>query len=121
MNKTLSETYLSWKGRISLSDYNKYYTLPFTILYLALYYIDERFGMTVTELKIGITSSAFWAVTLIPAIFLTIKRCHDRNRTGWFSLLIFVPIVFFWPIAELFFLKGKNENNKYNNFTTEER
>ena len=118
MNKEISERYFSWKGRTSLNDYHKYYTMPFTILYVALLLIDDHFGLTLTELKIGITSSIFWAITLIPAVILTIKRCHDRNRNGWFSLLFLVPIIFFWPIVELCFLKGKNENNRYNTMNT---
>ncbi len=54
-------------------------------------------------------------LVLIPAIILYIKRAHDRNKTGWFILLMLVPIVSFWPLIELWFIKGTNRPNNYGN------
>jgi uncharacterized membrane protein YhaH (DUF805 family) len=44
---------------------------------------------------------------------LGIKRCHDRGRSGYFILLNFVPLVNFWPLIELTFLKGDAGPNEY--------
>ena len=57
---------------------------------------------------------------LIVAIFSTgaivassIGRCHDRGKSGSFAWLLFVPILFLWPIVELLFLRGTVGPNKY--------
>lgn len=44
----------------------------------------------------------------------SVKRYHDRNKSGWFILIAAIPIV--GPIiqwVELGFLKGIDEGNKY--------
>jgi uncharacterized membrane protein YhaH (DUF805 family) len=53
------------------------------------------------------------AVTLYVAVALGIKRCHDRNRTGWFMLVNFIPLICLWPLVELVFLKGTEGPNEY--------
>ncbi len=40
-------------------------------------------------------------------------RCHDRGRSGNFAWLLFVPVLFLWPIVELLFLRGTVGPNKY--------
>ena len=47
------------------------------------------------------------------SIVLGIKRSHDRNRTGWFVVLNFIPILFLWPMIELTFFKGTDGPNQY--------
>ena len=52
-------------------------------------------------------------VAIYAGLVLGIKRCHDRDRTGWFMLLNVVPIISLWPIIELTFFKGTEGPNKY--------
>jgi len=52
-------------------------------------------------------------MVIYPATMINIKRAHDRDRSGWFTLLLFVPILSLWPLVELGFLKGSDGNNKY--------
>ena len=47
------------------------------------------------------------------AMVLGVKRCHDRGRTGWFMLVNFIPLLNFWPMIELTFIKGDEGVNKY--------
>ena len=42
------------------------------------------------------------------------RRWHDRGKSGWFSLISFVPYLGgLWILIELGFFPGKNETNKY--------
>lgn len=43
----------------------------------------------------------------------TIRRLHDRNQTGWLSLLAIVPFVNFIFIIYLFCAKGTTGENKF--------
>lgn len=52
-------------------------------------------------------------VALYASFALGIKRCHDRDKTGWFMLVNFIPVVCLWPIIELTFFKGTEGPNKY--------
>jgi uncharacterized membrane protein YhaH (DUF805 family) len=44
---------------------------------------------------------------------LSVKRAHDRGRSGWFVLVLLVPLVQIWPFIELWFLRGTTGDNQY--------
>ncbi len=44
---------------------------------------------------------------------LGVKRAHDRGRSGWFVLVLFIPVVQIWPFIELWFLRGTTGDNQY--------
>ena len=49
-----------------------------------------------------------------PALALYAKRWHDRNKSGWWSLIALVPIIGgFWMLIELGFLRGTEGSNNY--------
>jgi uncharacterized membrane protein YhaH (DUF805 family) len=53
-------------------------------------------------------------LALVPAsLMLGIKRAHDRNRSGWFLLLSFIPLLNLWPGIELGFMRGTVGTNDY--------
>ncbi len=53
-------------------------------------------------------------LTLWPSICIYAKRWHDRNKSGWWSLIMFVPIIGgIWLLVELGFLRGTEGPNKY--------
>ena len=50
---------------------------------------------------------------LIPGLAVSVRRLHDTGRSGWWLLVVFVPLVG-WLIA-LYFLaqQGKTGQNRY--------
>ena len=53
-------------------------------------------------------------ILLWPSLAIQVKRWHDRNKSGNWILLNFIPIIgFLWIIIELGFLKGTEGNNDY--------
>ncbi len=44
---------------------------------------------------------------------LSVKRAHDRDRSGWFVLVMLIPLVNIWPIIELWLLRGTTGDNQY--------
>ena len=44
---------------------------------------------------------------------LGVKRAHDRGRSGWFVLVLLVPLVQIWPFIELWFVRGTRGDNQY--------
>ena len=59
----------------------------------------------------------FGILTLLllwPSICLYAKRWHDRGKSGWWSLIIFVPIIgSIWFLVELGFLRGTDGPNRF--------
>jgi uncharacterized membrane protein YhaH (DUF805 family) len=46
-------------------------------------------------------------------VCLLAKRCHDRDRSAWFLLILLVPGVQVWPLIELVFFRGSRDLNHY--------
>ena len=42
-------------------------------------------------------------IILLPSIAINVKRCHDRNRSGWFYLVGLIPLVNIWYVVEVYF------------------
>lgn len=43
---------------------------------------------------------------------VSVRRCHDRNKSGWWCLLLLLPYIgSIWCIIELGCLKGKENSN----------
>jgi uncharacterized membrane protein YhaH (DUF805 family) len=65
-------------------------------------------NLAVALLKLGISVAVLWVVFAI-----AVKRCHDRNKTGWFALIMLVPLLNIWTLIELGFLDGEQGPNRY--------
>ena len=46
-------------------------------------------------------------------LMLSIKRSHDLGYTGFFSLVLVVPLLNLWPLVMLGFFEGTEGDNKY--------
>lgn len=111
---TRSEVLFSFKGRIGRKTYWLNYLgmmLVFFVMYVAL----------LTAIS-GQTDSAIFAIATlllyIPLIWiglaLSVKRWHDRNKSGWWVLINFVPFIgAIWVLIENGFLAGDVESNNY--------
>jgi len=50
----------------------------------------------------------------IAGIAVCVKRCHDRDKTGWWCLLLLIPVVgIVWAIIDLGILEGTQGPNRY--------
>jgi uncharacterized membrane protein YhaH (DUF805 family) len=54
-----------------------------------------------------------YVVFLYASVALAVKRLHDRNRSGWFYLLMLVPLVNIWIAIEILFLRGTSGSNRF--------
>src|SRR4030095_2487359 len=51
-------------------------------------------------------------MSLIPCTILQVKRCHDRDRSGWFVLVALVPPLSLWYLIETMCLRGTKGSNR---------
>ena len=100
----IKQVYLFWNGRASRKTY-WIFSIPILVLFLLVEFIFTNLNEYIYYgvLLIGIYTS----------MMINIKRAHDRNRTGFFSLLLIVPIVSLWPLVEFGLLAGTDGLNKY--------
>ena len=60
-----------------------------------------------------IVIAILYIVCLYVSFVFTIRRLHDRNNTGWLSLLMLIPAVNLIFMIYLFAAKGTEGNNDY--------
>ena len=101
---TFKKAYFSWKGRISRKTF-WIFSIP---LALPVFISEYLISPVNDDLSLVILLIVFY-----PAMMINIKRSHDRGRSGWFTLLLIIPIVSFWPLIELGFIKGTEGDNRF--------
>ena len=101
---TLKKVYLSWEGRISRKTY-WIFSIPIALPVLISEYLINPVNENLSFILI--------LIVIFPAMMINIKRSHDRGRTGWFTILLIVPIISLWPLIEFGFLKGSDGSNKF--------
>jgi len=97
--------YVNFRDRACRSEY--WYWVLFVILGdIVTIIIDALIGAQVT-------SSIFGLVVLIPGIAVSIRRLHDLDRTGWWILLGFIPLIG-WIILLIWYVtKGTDGPNRF--------
>ncbi|WP_168393891.1 DUF805 domain-containing protein [Acinetobacter indicus] len=101
-------SYLAWNCLIALLMIPVFLVL--TLLFPGLMNIDPAGGISLTPLVLG--ALIYLGVLYLMFIF-TIRRLHDRNHTGWLSLLMLVPVANLLLMLYLFFAPGDQRVNSY--------
>jgi uncharacterized membrane protein YhaH (DUF805 family) len=87
--------------------------LGFTALSLLLWWSLELGG---EGRRAAMTPALAWATAAMVWAFLavSVKRLHDRDRSGWWMLLLLVPVVgTIWYWVELGLLGGDDGPNRF--------
>ena len=107
----VTKKYVNFTERARRKEY-WLFTLCYTILYYIIWYADASFG-TVNEYGIGTISTIFWIVMLLPGLGVLVRRLHDTNRSGWWVLILLIPLVgMIWMIV-LLCLQGTSGQNRF--------
>ena len=57
---------------------------------------------------------AFTFIVVLCSFAVTAKRWHDRDKSGWWVLIGFIPVIgFLWTLVECGCLKGTDGDNRY--------
>ena len=92
--------YAAFSGRARRKEYWMF-TLVSTIIWGVLAYAELSLGIRSSLQSVGMLSMIYMLVVLLPSIAVTVRRLHDTGRSGWWLLLLFLPLV--GPLALLVF------------------
>jgi uncharacterized membrane protein YhaH (DUF805 family) len=106
--------YLSPQGRVGRQDWWLKYVLAFIVVSVVASVLDASLGLVDPETGYGPISIIAVLVMLYPAIVVNIKRFHDRNKSGWWVLIVLIPFVgALWLLIECGFLRGTAGQNRF--------
>jgi uncharacterized membrane protein YhaH (DUF805 family) len=86
------QQYAVFNGRATRSEY-WYFVLFNLLITIGLSIIDSLTGSFSLETGIGILGGIYALAVLIPSIAVAVRRLHDANRTGWWLLISFIPLI----------------------------
>ena len=100
-----TSTYAQFSGRASRSEY-WWFALASLLVIIVAAVIDGATGSVVVTLLA-------YLFIIIPGLAVSVRRLHDTNRSGWYLLLNFIPLVgtillFIWSVTP-----GDKKANQY--------
>jgi uncharacterized membrane protein YhaH (DUF805 family) len=120
VNFNFQQFFFSVQGRVSRKQWWLRLILPILVITLVLAFVDMVIGTYDPNSGGGILSGLFALISLIPAILVDIKRWHDRDKSGWWMLIVLVPIIgSIWFLIELGFLAGTPGPNRFGSQPTD--
>ncbi len=114
---SIGYVWFSFKGRINRAAFWLKYFVPVLVICIVgsvLDYVLGTFYVTETGVPIGIIGNLVGLLMLWPMLAAGAKRCHDRDRTGWFQLIYLIPLFgALWMFIYLGFLVGTDGPNRF--------
>ncbi|MGQ4274767.1 DUF805 domain-containing protein [Terrihabitans sp. B22-R8] len=127
--------FLSFKGRMARGRY-WVTTLLLTVLIVAIVlaasFVPWLMGTTVSDDTLLLVFVVLSLFAVYPLLAISVKRLHDRNKSGWWLAAMYVPpmlaeislgesaesnfigLVFgLWAFIELGFLRGTSGPNRF--------
>ena len=104
--------YVVFSGRARRSEF-WYWILFTTVVSLVLTIVDVALFASSSEYTSGPFSSLFSLATLLPSIAISVRRLHDLDKSGWWLLLSFIPLIGFIVLIIWFASRGTEGDNRF--------
>ena len=112
----LTNKYADFKGRARRKEYWMW-TLYYTVILFFTMVLDNALGLNFEllgqNLGYGWLYVTIGITHLIPGLGIVVRRLHDVGKSGWFYLIILIPLIGFIWILVLFCTEGVKEDNKW--------
>ena len=102
----LKNQYADFNGRAVQSQFWYFVLFSFIISFVLGIVDGMLFGRQILFM-------IFNLAVLIPSIAIAVRRLHDLGKTGWWYLLIFVPLIGVIVLIVWFCMKGQTTKNQY--------
>ena len=103
------QVFFSLRGRIPRRTYWLYGVLA--LLGLGLY---AKALLDIARVRPEATDALINLLLLWPAIAISAKRWHDRDKSGWWVLIVLLPVIGgLWALVDNGFLRGTPGPNRF--------
>ncbi len=108
--KVVRDNYANFDGRARRKEYWMF-VLIYIIIAFVISILEGVMGLK-NSMGIGAISGLLALALLVPSLAVGARRLHDINKSGWWQLLVLIPIVGIWLIV-LLATKGTKGDNQY--------
>ena len=84
--------YAQFSGRARRKEYWMFalFNMIFTVV---LAFLDQLLGTVIEGAGVGILGSIYGLAVLLPGLAVAIRRLHDVGKSGWWYLIILIPLI----------------------------
>ena len=106
----IKETYFNHTGRFS----RKQFIIAEVLLILSTFFFIPFFRLLCVFGRLQGVLIIIWLLSIIYAhSVIAIKRLHDIDLSGWFSILVYIPYLGVLFYIYLILKKGDNQKNQF--------
>ncbi|MEI8611024.1 DUF805 domain-containing protein [Enterovibrio norvegicus] len=105
--------YAKFSGRARRREYWGFFLIQNIVLVLCVFIDIAEAGLSQFQ-AVDLQATLLWlALTLLPAIAVTVRRLHDINKSGWWWLIIVIPVLGQLIFLVFTLLRGTKGTNRY--------
>ena len=104
--------YAVFGGRAQRAEY-WFFVLFNAIASIGLLIVDGLIGTYNMQTGLGLLNIVYSLGVLIPSIAVSVRRLHDIGKSGWWLLLLFVPLIGPLVLLVFFVLDSQAVPNAY--------
>lgn len=106
------KNYVGFGGRARRKEYWMF--LLFSLLIsIALMIADVMFGTLDTKSGVGLLNGLYSLAVLIPSLAVSVRRLHDRDKSGWWLLIGLIPLIGAIVLLVWFVMEGDRGSNRF--------
>jgi uncharacterized membrane protein YhaH (DUF805 family) len=105
------KNYVGFSGRARRKEYWMF-TLFSLIVAVVLAIIDGMGGF-MTDSGMGLLGLLYSLAVLLPSIAVSVRRLHDIDKSGWWLLLILVPLIGAIVLLVFAVMEGTRGDNRF--------
>lgn len=106
--KVVRDNYANFQGRARRQEYWMY-----ALINLIIVIILSMFDTLLFSSGNNFISGIYSLAVLLPGIAVSVRRLHDTDRSGWWLLLTFIPIVGVIILLIFMCVEGDHANNRF--------
>jgi uncharacterized membrane protein YhaH (DUF805 family) len=104
--------YADFSGRAPRAEYWWFYLLVLVVYFVGMI-LDSMIGSNFGGSGYGMFTALVGLALLIPSIAAGVRRLHDTNRSGWWLLIAFIPLIGAIVLLVFFVTEGTQGSNEY--------
>ena len=105
--------YATFSGRARRMEY-WLFVLFYVVAGMVATVVEVTLGLTLNgENALGLVSTIWCLALFLPSLTVSVRRLHDTDRSGWWVLLMLVPVVGTIVLIVFFCLRGDAGRNRF--------
>ena len=109
--RVLTTKYADFGGRANRKEFWQFVLANLSIQMVLGFIVSTLWFLV--ALDVSIVAGLFGLATLVPSLAIAVRRLHDIDRTGWWELMGFVPVVGGVTLLVMYCLPGSEAENRF--------